>query len=79
MSISDHLLQFIIIKNGEGDNPANKIAKTTYRDYKIFDMDSFKMDLQSIDWTFATLNNDVNLGFEAFVRLFNTTLDKHHQ
>ena len=42
-------------------------------------MDSFKMDLQSIDWTFATLNNDVNLGFEAFVRLFNTPLDKNHQ
>ena len=27
--------------------------------------------------TFATYNNDINLGFEAFPRLFNTTLDKH--
>ena len=40
-------------------------------------MDSFKIDLQSIDWTFATYSNDVNLGFEIFLRLFNTTLDKH--
>ena len=40
-------------------------------------MESFKIDLQGIDWTFATQNNDVNLGFEAFLRLFNTTLDKH--
>ena len=40
-------------------------------------MESFKIDLQGIDWTFATHNNDVNLGFEAFLRLFNTTLDKH--
>ena len=40
-------------------------------------MESFKIDLQGIDWTFATQNNNVNLGFETFLRLFNTTLDKH--
>ena len=40
-------------------------------------MDSFKIDLQGIDWTFTTHNNDVNLAFEAFLRLFNATLDKH--
>ena len=36
-------------------------------------MESFK----GIDWTFATQNNDENLDFEAFLRLFNTTVDKH--
>ena len=40
-------------------------------------MESFKIDLQGIDWTFATQNYDANLGFEAFLRLFNTILDKH--
>ena len=40
-------------------------------------MDSFKLALQGIDWVFATHNNDVNLVFEAFLQLFNTTLDKH--
>ena len=35
-SIFDYLPQFITIENGKGDNPANKTAKTTYRDYKIF-------------------------------------------
>ena len=40
-------------------------------------MESFKIALQCIHWTFVTQNNDVNLGFEAFLRLFNTTLDKH--
>ena len=40
-------------------------------------MESFKIDLQGIDWTFATQNNDVNPGFEAFLQLFNATLDKH--
>ena len=28
-------------------------------------MDFFKINLQGIDWTFATHNNDVNLGFDA--------------
>ena len=40
-------------------------------------MVSFKSDLQGIDWTFATHNNDKNLDFEIFLWLFNTTLDKH--
>ena len=54
ISISDQLPQFIIIENGKGDKPANKTAKTAYRDHKYFDMDSFKIDLQATDWTFAT-------------------------
>ena len=41
--------EFIIIENGKGDKPTNKTAKTTYRDYKKFDMESFKIDLQGID------------------------------
>ena len=40
-------------------------------------MDSFKIDLQGIDWTFGTHKNVVNLGFEAFLWIFNTALDKH--
>ena len=76
-SISYQLPQFIIIENGKGDKPTDKTAKTTYGDYKNFDMESFKIDLQGTDWTFATQNNDVNLGFETFLWLFNTTLDKH--
>ena len=68
---------FNIIENGKGDNPANKTTKTTYRDYEKLDMDSFKIDLPGIYWAFATQNNDVNLGFEAFPRLLNTTLDKY--
>ena len=73
-SISDHLPQLIIIENGKGDKPANKTARTTYGDYKTFHMDSFKTDLQGIDWTFATHSNDVNLGFEPFLRVFNNNL-----
>ena len=71
MSISDRLHQLITIENGKGDKPADKTAKTTYRNYKNYKA------LQGIDWTFATHNNKVNLGFEAFLQLLNTTLDKH--
>ena len=76
-SISDNLPQFIITENGKRDNPVNKIAKTPYRDYKSFHLDSFKIDLQCNDWTFVTHSNDVNLGFETFLRLFHTHLGKH--
>ena len=67
-SISDHLPQFNITEFGKGDNPVNKTPKTTYRDYKSIDLDSFKIDLQGNDWNFVTHNNDVNLGFEVFLR-----------
>ena len=55
----------------------NQLTKHIKRDYKHFNMDSFKIDIQGIYWTFATQNNDVYLGFEAFLWLFNATLDKH--
>ena len=32
-------------------------------------MEPFKIDLQGTDWTFATQNNDVNLGIETFLWL----------
>ena len=57
-------------------NQLTKLLKQ-HRDHKNFDIESFKIDLQGTDWTFATHNYDVDLGFEAFLRLFNTTLDKH--
>ena len=57
-------------------NQLTKLLKQ-HRDHKNFDIESFKIDLQGTDWTFATHNYDVDLGFEAFLQLFNTTLDKH--
>ena len=45
MSITDHFHQLIILENGKEDKPFNKTAKTTYKGYKNFDMESFKIDL----------------------------------
>ena len=48
----------------------------TYRDFKNFNEIEFICDIQSIDWSYATQNNNANLGFEIFLRLFNKCLDK---
>ena len=33
--------------------------------------------MKEIGWSLATENNDVDLGFETFFKLFGRTLDKH--
>ena len=76
-SISDHLPQFIILENFKGSNLKRERISTTYRDFRYFNIDSFKKDLQEINWNFATENNDIDLGFETFFRLFNKTLDRY--
>ena len=76
-SISDHLPQFIILENVKGSNLKRGRISTTYRDFRYFNIDSFKRDLQEINWSFATENNDIDLGFETFFRLFNKALDRH--
>ena len=62
-SISDHLPQFIILENFKGSNLKREQISTTYRDFRYFNIDSFKRNLQEINWNFATENNDYRLGF----------------
>ena len=42
-----------------------------------FNEEAFKAELHELDWSFVTENNDINLGFETFLRFANKTLDKH--
>ena len=65
-SISDHLPEFIILEDFKGSNTKREQINTTYRAFRCFNIDSFKMDLQEINWNFATENSDVDLGFETF-------------
>ena len=76
-SISDHLPQFIILENFKGSYLKRERISTTYRDFRYFNTDSFKRDLKEINWNFVTENNDIDLGFETFFRLFNKILDRH--
>ena len=75
-SVSDHLPQFLIIENFKGQTYKIKNPKTTIRDYKNFNSESFQSDIKEIDWSLAAENNDVDLGFETFFKLFSRTLDK---
>ena len=65
-SITDHLPQFIILENFKGSNLKRERISTAYRGFTYFNIDSFKRDLQEINWDFATENNDIDLGFETF-------------
>ena len=74
-SFSDHLLQFLIIENFKGQTYTIKNPKVTIQDYKSFNSESFQSNIKEIDWSLATENNDVDLGFETFFKLFSKTLD----
>ena len=76
-STSDHLPQFLNIENFEGQTYKIKTPKAAIRDYKNFNSESFQSDSKESDWSLATENDDVDLGFETFFKLFSRTLDKH--
>ena len=42
-----------------------------------FNSKYFQSNIKEINWSLATENDDVDLGFETFFKLFSRTLDKH--
>ena len=56
----------------------NQNPPISFRNYKNFNEEAFKTELCELDWSFVT-ENDINLGFETFLRFINKTLDKHAQ
>ena len=76
-SISDHLPQFLIIQNLKQPSFNQNPPPISFRDYKKFNKEAFKTELSELDWSFVTQNNDINLGFETFLRFINKTLDKN--
>ena len=76
-NISHHLPQFIIAENLLQNIIDRNDDQTELKDYKNFNTDAFKRDSDEINWSLATGNADVNLGFETFLRLTEKTLDKH--
>ena len=53
-STSDHLPQFIILENFKGSNLKREQISTTYRDFRYFNINSLKRDLQEINWNMPT-------------------------
>ena len=76
-SVSHHLPQFLIIEDFKGQTYKIKNHKVTIQDYKNFNSESFRSDIKETNWSLATENNDVDVGFETFFMLFNRNLDKH--
>ena len=76
-SISDHLPQFIVLDSLLGTSTDEDSSQILYRSFKNFNEENFSNDINEINWTFATENNDINLGFETLLRLIDKTLDKH--
>ena len=75
--ISDDLPQFIIIENLLENIIDRNDDQIELRDYKNFNTDAFKRDIDEIGWSLATGNTDVNLSFEIFLRLIGKIIDKH--
>ena len=65
------------MQNTSGRLLLERINTTYRRDFRYFNTDSFKRDLQEINWNFATKDNDIDLEFETFSLLFNKTLERH--
>ena len=76
-SISDQLPQFIVLASLLGTLTDEDCSQILYRSFKNLNEESFSNDINEINWTFATENNDINLGFETLVRFIDKTLDKH--
>ena len=76
-SISDHLPQFIALDNLLGTSKDEDSSQILYRSFKNFNKENFSNDIKEINWTCATENNDINLGFETLLRFIDKTLDKH--
>ena len=74
--MSDYLPQFTILEKFLGTGNIIRKNQITYGAFKNFNEIEFKCDIQSIEWAYATQNNNANLGFEIFLRLFNKCLDK---
>ena len=75
ISISDHLPQLIVLDSLLGTSTDEDSSQIFCRSFKNFNEENFSNDINEINWTFATENNDVNLGFETLLRLVDKALD----
>ena len=74
-SVSDHLPQFLIIKTLKAKHTRQKTLKQLSEITKNL-LANLQSEIKKTDWSLATENSDVDLGFETFSKLFSRTLDK---
>ena len=76
-SISDHLTQYLIIKEQTTNFEGNR--KKGFPDIRKFNKDSFLADLSEINWDnyLKIYKNDTDLFFELLLRKINLLYNKH--
>ena len=75
IQISDHLVQFLILKNFNHVKLCNEIVKI--RDFRFFNHNEFHEDLLKINWDEIVTLSDVNVSFETFFNSIEYLLDEH--
>ena len=76
-SISGHLPQFIVLDSIFDTSTDKGSSQIFYGSFKNFNQENLSIDINGINWTFATENNDINLGFETFLRLIDEAIDNN--
>ena len=74
--ISDHLPQFLLLKNTKIDNFKENIYK---RNWKMFDKETFITDFLAINWDdiFKANKYNTDLSFDIFYSKINELLNKY--
>ena len=76
-SILDHLPQFIVLDSIFDTSTDKDSSQIFYGSFKNFNQENLSNDINGINWTFATENNDINLGFKTFLRLIDEAIDNN--
>ena len=75
--ISDHLLQFLILKSKKFLKVSSNYHNVYHRDYTFFNKDEFEKDLQGIRWNEIMDSGDASASFDYFLSNLNKLLDEH--
>ena len=77
-SISDHLIQFVILEDFITPKPLPK-TNLYKRNFDKFDNNKLKEDLRKIDWINEILKNgnDINEIFDIFYKTLSEIVDRH--
>ena len=77
-SISEHLIQFVILKDFIKLSPPCK-SNTYKQNFKNFDRNKLKEDFYKVDWIKVILENDNNINnpFNDFYKTLTEILDHH--
>ena len=79
VQISDHLIQYLTIKNFKKPLPCNNKHNLYKRNYSQFKKEEFELELSQVDWRNIINHNimDINNNFNNFFKTLETLLDVH--